>query len=121
FSLYNEIHTAKPLFLSVKEPVSTNKIEKMGSTIRFYPRWGAGLAVLERGAAHCGGGGRGVPEPVRRGQQRRQGRGGPRPLPSGARPGGGRLPVRRSPPRVRRRRRGHRRHDEAPELRRVRG
>jgi hypothetical protein len=49
FSLYNEIHTAKPLFLSVKEPVSTNKIEKMGSTIRFYPRWGAGLAAQGNG------------------------------------------------------------------------
>jgi hypothetical protein len=49
FSIYNEIHTAKPLFLSVKEPVSTNKIEKMGSTIRFYPRWGAGLTVLGNG------------------------------------------------------------------------
>lgn len=49
FSIYNEIHTAKPLFLSVKEPVSTNKIEKMGSTLRFYPRWGAGLAALGNG------------------------------------------------------------------------
>ncbi len=49
FGIYNEIHTAKPLFLSVKEPVSTNKIEKMGSTIRFYPRWGAGLSVLGNG------------------------------------------------------------------------
>lgn len=49
FSIYNEIHTAKPLFLSVKEPMSTNKIEKMGSTLRFYPRWGAGVAGLGNG------------------------------------------------------------------------
>ena len=49
FGIYNEIHTAKPLFLSVKEPVSTNKIEKMGSTIRFYPRWGSGLAAIGGG------------------------------------------------------------------------
>jgi hypothetical protein len=49
FGIYNEIHTAKPLFLSVKEPYSTGKIDKLGSTIRFYPRWGAGLSVLGQG------------------------------------------------------------------------
>jgi hypothetical protein len=49
FGIYNEIHTAKPLFLSVKEPQSTNKIDKMGSTLRFYPRWGAGLSLLGNG------------------------------------------------------------------------
>jgi hypothetical protein len=49
FGIYNEIHTAKPLFLSVKEPVSTNKIEKMGSSVRFYPRWGSGLAAIGSG------------------------------------------------------------------------
>ncbi|HEY7513841.1 MAG TPA: hypothetical protein VIC87_05160, partial [Vicinamibacteria bacterium] len=37
------------LFLSVKEPYSTGKIDKLGSTIRFYPRWGAGLSVLGQG------------------------------------------------------------------------
>jgi hypothetical protein len=46
FGLYNEIHTAKPLFLSVKEPFSTDKTDKLGSPVRFFPRWGAGLAVL---------------------------------------------------------------------------
>jgi hypothetical protein len=49
FGIYNEIHTAKPIFLSVKEPFSTNKIDKLGSSQRFYPRWGAGVEVLGRG------------------------------------------------------------------------
>ena len=49
FGIYNEIHTAKPAFLSVKEPLSTNKNEKFGSDLRFYPRWGSGLAVLGNG------------------------------------------------------------------------
>jgi len=46
FGIYNEIHTAKPAFLSVKEPLSTNKNNKFGSQYRFYPRWGTGMAVL---------------------------------------------------------------------------
>ncbi len=46
FGIYNEIHTAKPAFLTVKEPLSTNKNDKFGSSGRFYPRWQAGLAVL---------------------------------------------------------------------------
>jgi hypothetical protein len=49
FGIYNEIHTAKPAFLSVKEPLSTNKNEKFGSDLRFYPRWGSGLAMLGNG------------------------------------------------------------------------
>lgn len=49
FGIYNEIHTAKPLFLSVKEPFSTNKIDKLGSSQRYYPRWGAGIEVLGTG------------------------------------------------------------------------
>lgn len=49
FGLYNEIHTAKPLFLSVKEPFSTDKVDKLGSPVRFFPRWGAGLAALGSG------------------------------------------------------------------------
>ncbi len=50
FGIYNEIHAAKPAFLSVKEPFATNKNDSFGSAIRFYPRWQAGLAVL--GNAH---------------------------------------------------------------------
>lgn len=46
FGIYNEIHTAKPAFLSVKEPLSTNKNNKFGSDIRFYPRWQTGIGVL---------------------------------------------------------------------------
>ncbi len=46
FGIYNEIHTAKPAFLSVKEPLATNKNDKLGSPMRFYPRWGTGLALL---------------------------------------------------------------------------
>jgi len=46
FGIYNEIHTAKPAFLSVKEPASTNKTERIVEDgFRFYPRWGAGLAL----------------------------------------------------------------------------
>ncbi len=46
FGIYNEIHTAKPAFLTVKEPQSTNKNHKFGSDIRFYPRWATGIAAL---------------------------------------------------------------------------
>jgi len=49
FGLYNEIHTAKPLFLSVKEPFATDKTDKLGSPVRFFPRWGTGLAALGSG------------------------------------------------------------------------
>lgn len=49
FGIYNEIHTAKPAFLTVKEPQSTNKNYKFGSDTRFYPRWSTGLAVTGRG------------------------------------------------------------------------
>lgn len=45
FGIYNEIHTAKPAFLTVKEPQATNKNDKFGSDLRFYPRWGTGLAL----------------------------------------------------------------------------
>jgi hypothetical protein len=41
---------AEPAFLSVKEPLSTNKNDKFGSASRLYPRWQAGIAVL--GDAH---------------------------------------------------------------------
>ena len=46
FGIYNEIHTAKPAFLTVKEPLSTNKNNKFGSAMRFYPRWATGIAAL---------------------------------------------------------------------------
>lgn len=46
FGIYNEIHTAKPAFLAVKEPLSTNKPHKFGSDERFYPRWAVGVSVL---------------------------------------------------------------------------
>ncbi len=45
FGIYNEIHTAKPATLSVKEPLATNKNNKFGSDIRFYPRWLTGIAI----------------------------------------------------------------------------
>jgi hypothetical protein len=46
FGIYNEIHTAKPAFLTVKEPASTNKTERIvGNAYRFYPRWGSGIAI----------------------------------------------------------------------------
>ena len=44
--IFNEIHTAKPAFLSVKEPASTNKPERIvDDAFRFFPRWGTGIAV----------------------------------------------------------------------------
>jgi len=46
FSIYNEIHTAKPAYLTVKEPLATNKNNKLGSQLRFYPRWNTGLAAF---------------------------------------------------------------------------
>ena len=46
FGIYNEIHTAKPAFLTVKEPLSTNKPHKFGTPERFYPRWATGIAFL---------------------------------------------------------------------------
>jgi hypothetical protein len=49
FGIYNEIHTAKPAFLTVKEPLATNKNDKFGSGMRFYPRWGNGVALLGNG------------------------------------------------------------------------
>jgi Phosphate-selective porin O and P len=46
FGIYNEIHTAKPAFLTVKEPASTNKTERIvDNAFRFYPRWGTGIAL----------------------------------------------------------------------------
>ena len=46
FGIYNEIHTAKPAFLTVKEPLSTNKPDKFGMQRRFYPRWGSGVSLV---------------------------------------------------------------------------
>ncbi len=53
FSIYNEIHTAKPANLTVKEPLATNKNNKFGSDIRFYPRWLTGVGAT--GNAEMGG------------------------------------------------------------------
>jgi hypothetical protein len=49
FGLYNEIHTAKPLFLAVKEPSATDRTDRLGSPIRFFPRWASGLALVGQG------------------------------------------------------------------------
>lgn len=53
FGIYNDFHTAKPAFLSVKEPYSVGKTDKVGNDLRFYPRWGSGLGLL--GDLHVGG------------------------------------------------------------------
>jgi hypothetical protein len=46
FGVFNEIHTAKPAFLTVKEAASTNKADRiLDGAYRFYPRWGAGIGV----------------------------------------------------------------------------
>ena len=46
FGVFNEIHTAKPAFLTVKEAASLNKNDRIveGGYL-FYPRWGAGIAA----------------------------------------------------------------------------
>ena len=50
FGIYNEIHTAKPSIIILKEPNPTNKMyfisqDKYEQTL-LYPRWGTGIAVL---------------------------------------------------------------------------
>ena len=46
FGVFNEIHTAKPAFLTVKEAASLNKNDRIiKGGFRFYPRWGAGIAL----------------------------------------------------------------------------
>ncbi len=46
FGVFNQIHTAKPAFLAVKEAASTNKPERITEDAeRFFPRWGAGIAL----------------------------------------------------------------------------
>lgn len=46
FGVFNEIHTAKPAFLTVKEAASLNKTDRIvKDAFRFYPRWGAGIAL----------------------------------------------------------------------------
>ncbi|MEO8362461.1 MAG: hypothetical protein ABI672_20715 [Vicinamibacteria bacterium] len=46
FGVFNEIHTAKPAFLSVKEAASLNKNSRIvGGGFLFYPRWGAGVGA----------------------------------------------------------------------------
>jgi hypothetical protein len=46
FGIFNEIHTAKPAFLSVKEAASTNKAERIvDGSYRFFPRWGTGVGI----------------------------------------------------------------------------
>ncbi len=45
FGVFNEIHTAKPAYLSVKEAASTNKPERIVDSERFFPRWGVGVAA----------------------------------------------------------------------------
>jgi len=54
FGIYNEIHTAKPAFLTVKEPFSTNRTNKWGTPVRLYPRWLVGVSALGNGSSPIG-------------------------------------------------------------------
>ena len=46
FGIFNEVHTAKVVFLSVKEAASLNKTDRIVEDARrFYPRWGAGVQL----------------------------------------------------------------------------
>jgi phosphate-selective porin len=50
FGIFNEIHTAKPAFLTVKEAASTNKADRiLEDAYLFYSRWGAGIAITGSG------------------------------------------------------------------------
>jgi hypothetical protein len=47
FGYFNEVHTAKPSFLSIKEAAATNKPERIVSNaFRFYPRWATGIQLV---------------------------------------------------------------------------
>jgi len=49
FGIYNEIHTAKPATIQVKEPRATNKPDKLTtglSATRFFPRWNTGIGLV---------------------------------------------------------------------------
>lgn len=50
FGIYNEIHTAKPSIIILKEPNPTNKMYFISNDTyeqtMLYPRWGSGLALL---------------------------------------------------------------------------
>ena len=53
FGVFNEIHTAKPAFLSVKEAPSLNKNSRIvGGGYLFYPRWGAGIGAHGDAVVH---------------------------------------------------------------------
>jgi hypothetical protein len=54
FGIYNEIHTAKPATLTVKEPFSTNRTDKWGTALRLYPRWQVGVGFFGNGTAAIG-------------------------------------------------------------------
>ena len=54
FGIYNEIHTAKPATLTVKEPFSTNRTDKWGTAARLYPRWQVGVELLGNGSSPIG-------------------------------------------------------------------
>lgn len=46
FGIFNEIHTAKPAFLTVKEAAPLNKPDRvLPGAFRLYPRWGAGIGL----------------------------------------------------------------------------
>jgi hypothetical protein len=50
FGIFNEIHTAKPAFLAVKESPATNKPERIvDGAYRFFPRWGTGIGLQGEG------------------------------------------------------------------------
>jgi len=53
FGVFNEIHTAKPAFLSVKEAPSLNKNSRIvGGGYLFYPRWGSGIEAHGDAVVH---------------------------------------------------------------------
>jgi hypothetical protein len=54
FGIYNEIHTAKPATLTVKEPFSTNRTDKWGTETRLYPRWLVGVGFFGNGTSAIG-------------------------------------------------------------------
>lgn len=49
FGIVNEIHTAKPALLTIKEPSATVRTDRVGGPVFFYPRWGTGLSMTGDG------------------------------------------------------------------------
>ena len=127
FGIYNEIHTAKPAFLTVKEPLEHEQERQVRQRRPLLPALAGGHRGARQRALLVGQPRLRRPaeqrravvdQPVRGRRQQVEGRHGARQGPAHAADHGRRLPLHRQPHGVRRRRRGHGRTHASPELRR---